>query len=240
MAKKRGDNIIFRLKQSEKEELISWINEQRNVSDALRFLIEQEIALNGIRNLSEHIPAFRSNDYFYLRDKERVEQQYKVTGTKQDSYPDNEHSPNHNKRESDPAIKGRQELESVNDSNQRNAGRDQLESESINVEADSLKKLINEVTVDEETKNKKTEDQLERTQLNEEPSINVSSESTNKKDIAKESEGIEDPVEKMNDKSVSEPDDEDKEIENDIEKETLKKKSGIKLDKKTIEAWSRL
>ena len=65
MTKKPGDNIVIRLKRREREDFLKWVNAQSNLSDAIRFLIEQEISLNNLRDLSEHIPAVRNEDFFY-------------------------------------------------------------------------------------------------------------------------------------------------------------------------------
>lgn len=47
------------LRDDESLALIKWLYEQGNLSDSLRYLIEQEIKQNGIRNLQKHIPAVR-------------------------------------------------------------------------------------------------------------------------------------------------------------------------------------
>lgn len=57
--KKPGDHIILRLKNNESPLIIDWINHQSNLSDAIRFLIEEEIKAHSIRDLQEYIPAKR-------------------------------------------------------------------------------------------------------------------------------------------------------------------------------------
>lgn len=57
--KKQGDHIILRLKNNESAIILDWINRQSNLSDAIRYLIEEEIKANQIRDLQEHIPAKR-------------------------------------------------------------------------------------------------------------------------------------------------------------------------------------
>ncbi|HET7615917.1 MAG TPA: hypothetical protein VFK27_03080, partial [Bacillales bacterium] len=58
-AKKPGDHIILRLKNNESPLIIDWMNHQSNLSDAIRFLIEEEIKANAVRDLQEYIPAKR-------------------------------------------------------------------------------------------------------------------------------------------------------------------------------------
>ncbi len=63
MAKKReiipGKNFTVATKKDENESVINWLNMQSNLSDSIRYLIENDIARNGVRNLQEHIPAIR-------------------------------------------------------------------------------------------------------------------------------------------------------------------------------------
>ena len=46
------------------EELIKFVNFQINLNDTITYLIEKEIAENGIRNLQGIIPYSRSKEYF--------------------------------------------------------------------------------------------------------------------------------------------------------------------------------
>lgn len=57
--KKPGDHIILRLKNNESPIILDWINCQSNLSDAIRYLIEEEIKSHDLRNLQESIPAKR-------------------------------------------------------------------------------------------------------------------------------------------------------------------------------------
>jgi len=56
-----GDNISLKTKKSEDPAIMLWINSQTNLMDSLRYLIENEIGRNGVRNLQAHIPTERSN-----------------------------------------------------------------------------------------------------------------------------------------------------------------------------------
>ena len=47
------------LRDDESPALVKWLYEQGNLSDSLRYLIEQEIKQHGIRNLQKYIPAVR-------------------------------------------------------------------------------------------------------------------------------------------------------------------------------------
>ncbi|MGC4377212.1 hypothetical protein WD019_09785 [Fictibacillus sp. Mic-4] len=58
--KKPGDNISLKTKKNESPLIIEWINGQTNLMDSIRYLIENEIAANGVRNLQNYIPAERS------------------------------------------------------------------------------------------------------------------------------------------------------------------------------------
>ncbi|OIJ11829.1 hypothetical protein BKP37_15445 [Anaerobacillus alkalilacustris] len=57
--KKAGDNISLKTKKTEAVEVLDWINCQLNLMDSIRYLIENEIKENGIRNLQNFIPANR-------------------------------------------------------------------------------------------------------------------------------------------------------------------------------------
>ncbi|WCK54492.1 hypothetical protein PP175_25005 [Aneurinibacillus sp. Ricciae_BoGa-3] len=58
--KKQGDNISLKTKKNESPIIIEWINCQTNLMDSIRYLIENEVTVNGIRNLQNHIPAERA------------------------------------------------------------------------------------------------------------------------------------------------------------------------------------
>lgn len=57
--KKPGDNISLKTKKNESPNIIEWINCQTNLMDSIRYLIENEVSVNGIRNLQNHIPSER-------------------------------------------------------------------------------------------------------------------------------------------------------------------------------------
>jgi|GEM_PF-1350595 len=58
--KKPGDNISLKTKKNESPVILEWINSQTNLMDSIRYLIENEVRANGVRNLQAHIPAERS------------------------------------------------------------------------------------------------------------------------------------------------------------------------------------
>ncbi|QRG67652.1 hypothetical protein [Brevibacillus choshinensis] len=58
--KKPGDNISMKTKKNESPLVLDWINSQTNLMDSIRYLIENEVAANGIRNLQKYIPAERA------------------------------------------------------------------------------------------------------------------------------------------------------------------------------------
>lgn len=56
-----GDNISLKTKKTEDPLIMSWLNTQSNLMDSLRYLVENEIALNGVRNLQAFIPMERNS-----------------------------------------------------------------------------------------------------------------------------------------------------------------------------------
>lgn len=57
--KKPGDNISIKTKKNEAPAVMEWINMQSNLVDSIRYLIENEIRQNGVRNLQHFIPSHR-------------------------------------------------------------------------------------------------------------------------------------------------------------------------------------
>ncbi|MGO4180509.1 hypothetical protein AB4Z17_04935 [Paenibacillus sp. TAF43_2] len=55
-----GENISLKTKKSEDPLIMLWLNSQSNLMDSLRYLVENEIALNGVRNLQAFVPMERS------------------------------------------------------------------------------------------------------------------------------------------------------------------------------------
>lgn len=53
--KKRGDPVIMRTKKNEPEYIMEWLNEQSNLSESLRYLIEQYVSENGVRDVREDV-----------------------------------------------------------------------------------------------------------------------------------------------------------------------------------------
>lgn len=54
----------FRPKKGEEKEVLEFLEIQDNLGDSIRYLIQKEIAENGVRNLQEYIPAKRNKEYF--------------------------------------------------------------------------------------------------------------------------------------------------------------------------------
>lgn len=56
-----GKQLGFRIQRKDlySPSFLEWISAQSNFSDSIRYLIEQEIILNGIRNLGKYIPQER-------------------------------------------------------------------------------------------------------------------------------------------------------------------------------------
>ncbi|WP_020617138.1 hypothetical protein [Paenibacillus daejeonensis] len=55
-----GENISLKTKKSEDPAVMEWINTQTNLMDSIRYLIENEIIQNRIRNLQTVIPSERN------------------------------------------------------------------------------------------------------------------------------------------------------------------------------------
>ena len=58
-----GKNFSVNTKKDENSTVIDWLNSQSNLSDSIRFLIEQDIKLYGVRNLQQIIPADRGYNF---------------------------------------------------------------------------------------------------------------------------------------------------------------------------------
>jgi hypothetical protein len=58
--KQPGENISLKTKKTEDPSVMNWINAQTNLMDSLRYLIENEIVQNGVRNLQTVIPMERN------------------------------------------------------------------------------------------------------------------------------------------------------------------------------------
>lgn len=89
--KKPGDHVILRLKNAESPVIIDWMNHQSNLSDAIRYLIEEEIKTHEIRDLQEYIPAKRKPlqipEKKHTVEENRQVQEEEITAAKN---PDNE------------------------------------------------------------------------------------------------------------------------------------------------------
>ncbi|MFC5402442.1 hypothetical protein [Cohnella soli] len=55
-----GKPIVLKLREDEEDIVCKWLNLQSAYSDSLRYLIQQEIAVNGLRNLQQFIPQHRT------------------------------------------------------------------------------------------------------------------------------------------------------------------------------------
>ena len=78
-----GKNFSVNTKKDESPDVIDWLNSQSNLSDSIRFLIEQDIKLYGVRNLQQIIPAdrgysFRSDQAYSKAQVEDIESIMKI------------------------------------------------------------------------------------------------------------------------------------------------------------------
>ncbi|MBG9587672.1 hypothetical protein [Cytobacillus firmus] len=53
--KKPGSQIPLKLKENEPNHIVDWFNAQGTIADSIRYLIEKDIAENGIRDVTEEI-----------------------------------------------------------------------------------------------------------------------------------------------------------------------------------------
>ncbi|MGL5381743.1 hypothetical protein [Clostridium sp.] len=60
MSKKHPNQCTIRFKKDVDKRIIDFASMQENFSDTVLYLIEKEIAANGMRNLQEHIPGVRN------------------------------------------------------------------------------------------------------------------------------------------------------------------------------------
>ncbi|WP_061311269.1 hypothetical protein [Clostridium botulinum] len=60
MENKKPKTYTYRTKKEEHPYVVDWLEGQSNLNDAIRFLIEEDIKKNGVRDLSKYIPAIRS------------------------------------------------------------------------------------------------------------------------------------------------------------------------------------
>lgn len=56
----RGKVVPWKMRVDEEQQVLDWFNAQTVTVDSLRYLVQQEIALNGIRNLQYIIPQERT------------------------------------------------------------------------------------------------------------------------------------------------------------------------------------
>lgn len=54
-----GKTMAFKTREDEEDLVVEWFNAQTVYSDSIRYLIQKEIAENGIRNLQLFIPSYR-------------------------------------------------------------------------------------------------------------------------------------------------------------------------------------
>lgn len=57
---KPGKPYVMKLRDDEEELFLKWLNMQSMYSDSLRYLVQKEIAENGLRNLQLIIPQYRT------------------------------------------------------------------------------------------------------------------------------------------------------------------------------------
>jgi hypothetical protein len=57
---KPGKPVVMKLRDDEEAEIMEWLNLQVTYSDSIRYLIQKEIAENGLRNLQLYVPQTRT------------------------------------------------------------------------------------------------------------------------------------------------------------------------------------
>jgi len=69
---KPGKPAVMKLREDEEQLVIDWINKQTVYADSMRYLIQKDIAENGIRDLQLSIPR--------IRDIESIRQSFRQAG----------------------------------------------------------------------------------------------------------------------------------------------------------------
>ncbi|WP_284240557.1 hypothetical protein [Paenibacillus glycanilyticus] len=82
--KMAGDNISLKTKKNEDPLVMAWLNAQTNLMDSLRYLMENEIMQNGVRNLQMFIPMERAGA---LRQEPLIHQQVAAAIEADDGHP---------------------------------------------------------------------------------------------------------------------------------------------------------
>ncbi|GIP35757.1 hypothetical protein [Paenibacillus sp. J2TS4] len=83
--KKPGENISLKTKKSESPAIMDWINSQTNLMDSIRYLIENEVRENGVRNLQNYIPAERALGVLPVSPASRVPEGIDLVSTEQET-----------------------------------------------------------------------------------------------------------------------------------------------------------
>jgi len=78
-----GENISLKTKKSEDPLIMLWLNSQSNLMDSLRYLVENEIAVNGVRNLQAFVPMERNRLQGSSSLQQGSESQPSLTGAEQ-------------------------------------------------------------------------------------------------------------------------------------------------------------
>lgn len=66
-------SYTFGMRRDESIPVLEFLMKQTHLSDALRYLVEKEIAENGIRDLSKYIPSVRGQAFFDKGNKNTTE-----------------------------------------------------------------------------------------------------------------------------------------------------------------------
>jgi hypothetical protein len=78
-----GENISLKTKKSEDPLIMLWLNSQSNLMDSLRYLVENEVAVNGVRNLQAFVPMERNRLQSHLTLQQESESRPPLTGAQQ-------------------------------------------------------------------------------------------------------------------------------------------------------------
>ncbi|MEK5400261.1 hypothetical protein [Paenibacillus sp. FSL K6-2859] len=89
----RGKAAAFKLREDEEELVLQWINAQSVYGDSMRYLIQKDIAENGIRNLQQFVP--RSRDIESIK-RQLMENNTNQSGLKPIEVPSIENENNNN------------------------------------------------------------------------------------------------------------------------------------------------
>lgn len=145
--KKPGSQIPLKLKENEPDHIVDWFNAQGTIADSIRYLIEKDIAENGIRDLTYEMKQRFS--YYKPSHKIANESSHPVMQNEvmeQNSLNNNDSNPAVSSRNDDIGSSGSSVLPVDKEQEKPKIEEPSLSPVNINQEKSKEKKIIEEVT----------------------------------------------------------------------------------------------